>query len=210
MCDAAQSTMYVGTLIMSLGIPGPCKLLLGVLLWMHGLRSILWIWVGVAPPLTLFAGMYMLPGIPPIYGGESVYSSNPPWSPLGGVISGAAAFAVGMAGVYNVHTPVSDCDHSGTIEQADALCEIRREVIFFDIRSDGDTFWERIVMLVFFGLMIISLLDHFHGRRILKGDLSGATVASTNPTKASGKDVDNLDRGAPQSTTRRECSTTQE
>ncbi len=184
-----QSTMCLITLIFSLGVPGPCKLLLGVLLWMHGLRSVLWIWLGVMPPLTLFAGMYMLPGIPPVYGGDS--ASNPPWSPLGGVFCGAAALAVGMAGVYNVHTAVSDCDHSGTIEQADALCEIRREVIFFDIRLDGDTFWERVVMVVFSGLMIISLLDHFHGRRILHGDFS---VSSTNPT-ASEKNESNRAEG---------------
>ena len=44
--------------------------------------------------------MYMLPGIPPTYGGDS--ASNPPWSPLGGVIGGAAALAIGMAAVYNV------------------------------------------------------------------------------------------------------------
>jgi hypothetical protein len=175
--------MYVGTAIFSLGIPGPCKLLLGVLLWMHGLRSILWIWLGLLPPLTLFAGMYMLPGLPPTYGGDS--ASNPPWSPLGGVIGGAAALAIGMAAVYNVHTAVDDCDHSGSIEQADALCEIRREVIFVDIRSDGETFWERIVLLLFFGLMMLSLLDHFHGRKILQGDFAGTRLNATATTDES-------------------------
>ena len=177
-----QTAMYIGTAIFSLGIPGPCKLLLGVLLWMHGVRSILWIWVGVMPPIALFAGMYMLPGIPPTYGGDS--TSNPPWSPSGGVVCGAAAFALGMAAVYNVHTAASDCDHSGVVEQADALCEIRREVIFFDIRSDGDTFWERVVMLLFFVLMVITLLDHFHGRKLLRGDLraTGSTEGEEEVT----------------------------
>lgn len=164
-----QTAMYIGTLVFALGIPGPCKLLLGVLLWMHGVRSILWIWLGVMPPIALFAGMYMLPGIPPTFGGDS--TGNPPWSPSGGVVCGAAGFALGMAAVYNIHTAASDCDHSGAVEQADALCEIRREVIFFDIRADGDTLWERAAILLFFVLMVITLLDHFHGRKLLRGDL---------------------------------------
>ena len=105
------------------------------------MRAILWIWLGILPPLALFAGMYMLPGIPPSYG-------NPPWSPIGGdftsnlpllamygsslkrllvmfgyilrdfvckigIIGGVAAVVIGMAAVYNVHEPSSDCDHSG-------------------------------------------------------------------------------------------------
>lgn len=185
--------MYIGTAIFSLGIPGPCKLLLGVLLWMHGLRSILWIWLAVMPPLTLFAGMYLLPGIPPIYGGDS--TSNPPWSPTGGIICGSVALAIGVAGVYNVHTAVSDCDHSGTVEQADALCEILKEVIFFDIRSDGNTFWERVVMAIFFGLMLISLLDHFHGRKILQGELSNASTSrAVDHDVATIADADDQDR----------------
>lgn len=149
-------TMYIATAVFSLGIPGPCKLLLGVLLWLHGMRAILWIWLGIMPPLALFAGMYMLPGIPPSYG-------TPPWSPVGGIIGGVAAVLIGMAAVYNVHEPSSDCDHSGVVDQSDALCEIRREVIFLDIQSDGEVFWERIALLVFFALMMVSLLDHFHG-----------------------------------------------
>ena len=41
--------------------PSVCaQVLLAVLLWMHGLRSILWIWLSVMPPLMLFAGMYLL------------------------------------------------------------------------------------------------------------------------------------------------------
>ena len=90
--------MYIGTAVLSLGIPvrlsppppltpprpaaegcarrqGPCKLMLGILFWLHGLRAIFWIWLGVMPPLTLFAAMYMLP-IPPIFG------TNPTWSPV--------------------------------------------------------------------------------------------------------------------------------
>ena len=93
-----QGTMYIGTAVLSLGIPvrlspphpltpprpaaegcarrqGPCKLMLGILFWLHGLRAIFWIWLGVMPPLTLFAAMYMLP-IPPIFG------TNPTWSPV--------------------------------------------------------------------------------------------------------------------------------
>ena len=49
--------------------------MLGILFWLHGLRAIFWIWLGVMPPLTLFAAMYMLP-IPPIFG------TNPTWSPV--------------------------------------------------------------------------------------------------------------------------------
>ena len=51
------------------------------------------------------------------------------------------------------------------MDSTDALCEIRREVIFFDIQSDGDVFWERVLLALFFGLMLLSLLDHFHGAK---------------------------------------------
>ena len=48
-------------------------------------------------------------------------------------------------------------------------------------------------MLLFFGLMMISLLDHFHGRKLLKGGLSRAADADPTAAIARNPDNDNVD-----------------